>query len=78
MIALHHWNQFTKIAPQKLAKQQNKPKTKKQENNFFGAPKTHLQQFSHKGELWFFAFIHKKHLTLFLGHSVNPYTKFLA
>jgi hypothetical protein len=69
MIALHHQNQLTKITPQEPTKQQNKPKIEKQENNFFDVLETpHLQQLSHRTELGFSAFIHKKHLTFFKNH----------
>ncbi len=47
-------------------KTKNRNKTK---NNFFDTLETpHHQQFSHIAELGFVAFIHKKHLTLFLGY----------
>jgi len=50
----------------KQTKNINKP-----ENNFFDALETpHYQQFSHRAKLGFVAFIHRKHLTLFLGYRV--------
>jgi hypothetical protein len=48
----------------KQTKNRNKPK-----NNFFSALETpRHQQFSRRVELRFAAFIHRKHLTLFLGY----------
>ncbi len=49
----------------KQTKNKNKP-----ENNFFGTLETpHCHQFNHRAKLGFATFIHRKHLTLFLGYT---------
>jgi hypothetical protein len=51
----------------KQTKNKNKP-----EKNFFSTLETpHLQQFSQRPELRFSTFLHKKRLTLFLGHTIH-------
>jgi hypothetical protein len=49
----------------KQTKNKNKPK-----NNFLNALQTpRHQQFSHRAKLGFATFIHRKHVTLFLGYT---------
>jgi len=64
-LKLAHQDPFTiTCKTTKQTKNKNKP-----ENNFFSALETpRCQQFNHKVELGFAAFIHRKHLTLFLGY----------
>jgi hypothetical protein len=50
----------------KQTKTKNKPK-----NNFDALETPRQQQFNHKTELGFATFIHRKHLTLFLGYNIS-------